>query len=71
MNGEAVIRLVSEQMERILWTARSPGGTPPTPGGPDPDPTRHLPDQGRTRERPGHLALPPRGTQQRRACAPF
>ncbi len=71
MNGEAVIRLVSEQMERILWTARSAGGTLIISRGHDPDTIRQLLDQGLIRERLGHLVLTPKGTQQRRACAPF
>ncbi|KAK0339123.1 hypothetical protein LTR94_035866, partial [Friedmanniomyces endolithicus] len=59
--------LTVEQVERV----EAAGGTLIISRGHDPDTIRQLLDQGLIRERLGHLVLTPKGTQQRRACAPF
>ncbi|MDR6788159.1 hypothetical protein J2Y58_001517 [Sphingomonas sp. BE138] len=60
-----------EQLERILWTARSAGSSLIISRGNDPATIRQLLDEGLVRERLGHLVLTLKGLQRRRACAPY
>ncbi|MFK3889256.1 hypothetical protein [Sphingomonas sp. NPDC079357] len=60
-----------EQLEKILWTARSAGATLIISHGNDPATIRLLLDEGLVRERLGHLVLTLKGLQRRRACAPY
>lgn len=62
---------ILEQLERILWTARSAGATLIISRGHDPATIRLLIDEGLIRERLGHLVLTQKGQQRRRACAPY
>ncbi|PZQ62832.1 MAG: hypothetical protein DI544_01140 [Sphingomonas taxi] len=61
----------AEQLERILWTARSAGATLIISRGHDAATIRQLLDEGLVRERLGHLVLTIKGVQRRRACAPY
>lgn len=62
---------LGEQLERILWTARSAGASLIISRGHDPATIRQLLDEGLVRERLGHLVLTIKGIQCRRACAPY
>jgi hypothetical protein len=60
-----------EQLETILWTARSAGATLIISRGHDPATISLLLAEGLVRERLGHLVLTIKGIQRRRACAPY
>lgn len=63
--------LSAEQVERILWSARSAGATLIISRGHDPGTVQLLMEQGLVRERLGHLVLTPKGQERRRACTPW
>lgn len=71
MDVECGGRPAADQVERILWTARSAGSTLIISRGHDPATIRLLFAEGLIRERLGHLVLTLKGQQRRRACAPF
>ncbi|MGK6322459.1 hypothetical protein ACMGDM_05180 [Sphingomonas sp. DT-51] len=71
MNVDVLGLSLAEQLEQILWTARSAGSTLIISRGHSPDAIGWMMQEGLVRERLGHLVLTPKGTARRRECAPY
>jgi hypothetical protein len=71
MNVDVFGQSVTEQLDQILWTARSAGSSLIVSRGQHPDAIGWLMREGFVRERLGHLVLTPKGQARRRECAPY
>ncbi|TCP33163.1 hypothetical protein [Sphingomonas sp. BK235] len=71
MNVDVLGQTLTEQLEQVLWTARSAGSTLIISRAQHPDAVGWMMREGWVRERLGHLVLTPKGHAHRRACAPY
>ena len=71
MNVDVLGPSMAEQLEQILWTARSAGSSLIVSRSQHPDTIGMMMREGLVRERLGHLVLTPKGQASRRECAPY
>ena len=71
MNVDVLGQPMAEQLEQILWTARSAGSSLIVSRTQHPDAIGMMMREGLVRERLGHLVLTPKGHARRRKCAPY